>query len=191
MNEIISHVYHSVAALGLTSVLGIGLSLGLPGVAAAQQPPHQFERTLTLEAASLEHFHSRLGDGQLRITGDAEVEQIEVHALIFYYAEEDIVFSLDNIDGEGRLEGGFVGGDYSGDAPYMEVEIRLPARFSVDIRHGDGEVSVRNLEDVLTIETGVGDIDVENVGGVRIEHRSGGKISTRNINGPVQINQRS
>lgn len=191
MNEMISHVYHSVTALGLTSVLGIGLSLGLPGVAAAQQPPYQFERTLTLESAALEHFHSRLGDGQLRITGDAEVEQIEVRALIFYYAEEDIVFSLDDIDGEGRLEGGFVGGDYSGDAPYMEVEIRLPARLSVDIRHGDGEVSVRNLEEMVTIETGVGDIDVENVGGVRIEHRSGGKISTRNINGPVQINQRS
>lgn len=191
MNEIISHLYHSIAAWGLTSALGLGLSLSLPGVAAAQQPPHQFERTLTLEAASLEHFHSRLGDGQLRITGDPEADQIEVRALIFYYAEEDIVFSLDNINGEARLEGGFVGGDYSGDAPSMEVEIRLPARFSVDIRHGDGEVSVRDLEAMVTIETGVGDIAVDNVGGVRIEHRSGGKISTRNIHGPVQINQRS
>ena len=191
MNEIISQIYHAAALLGLTTSLGVGLSLSMVSPVAAQQPPHQFERTLTLDAADLGHFHSRLGDGQLRITGHSDIDEIEVRALVFYYDEEDIVFSLENINGEGRLEGGFVGGSYSGDAPYMDVEIRLPARFSTDIRHGDGKVEVKDLDDMVTIESGVGDINVENVGGVRIQHRSGGKVSTRQINGPVRISQRS
>ena len=191
MNEIISQIYHAAAVLGLTTSLGVGLSLSMISPAAAQQPPYQFERTLTLDAADLNHFHSRLGDGQLRITGHADIDEIEVRALIFYYDEEDIVFSLDNINGEGRLEGGFVGGSYSGDAPHMEVEVRLPARFSADIRHGDGKVDIKDLHEMVTIESGLGDIDVENVGGVRIQHRSGGKVSTRDIHGPVRISQRS
>ncbi|MCC5878962.1 MAG: hypothetical protein JJU03_03575 [Idiomarina sp.] len=191
MNEMISHVYQLTSLLGVGTALGIGLSLSMVAPAAAAQPPHQYERTLTLQVDDIEHLHSRLGDGPLRVVGGSSSDQIEVRALIFYYQEDDIVLSLENINGEARLEGGFVGGNYSGADPFMEVEIHLPAHFSADIRHGDGAVNVNDLDGMVTIETGSGDIHVENVGGVRIEHRSGGKVQTRNIRGPVRVSQRS
>lgn len=190
MNEMISQVYQLTSMLGLSTAMGIALAASVVAPAAAQQPPHQYERTLTLQADDLEHLHSRLGNGALTVIG-GESEQIEVRALIFYYDEGDIVLSLENMNGEARLEGGFVGGNYSGDEPFMDVEIRLPSRFSVDVRHGDGAVKVENLGGMVTLETGKGDIEVENTGGVRIEHRSGGKVHTRNIHGPVRVSQRS
>lgn len=191
MNEIVSQIYQLTSMLGLGTVLGAGLSLSVVAPAAGQQPPHQYERTLTLQADDIDHLHSRLGDGSLNVIGGSDHDQVEVRALIFYYAEEDIVLSLETLNGEVRLEGGFVGTDYSRQPPFMEVEIRLPDRFSIDIRHGDGAVKVNDLDGAVRIETGRGDIEVENVGGVHIQHRSGGKVQTRNIRGPVRVSQGS
>ena len=190
MNELFSSVYHQVSGLGASALLGTILTLTAVFPAAAQQPPEQTTRELTLDAGSLTHLHSRMGGGQLVVEGVDGATAIVVSANIFYYDEADISLSLESINDEARLEAGFIGGDYSGVAPYMDVTIRVPKHFSVDVRHGDGDIQVHNLDAMLTLESGVGDIDVNNVAGVYIEHRSGGRVSTKNIHGPVRLRQR-
>ncbi|RUO33953.1 hypothetical protein [Aliidiomarina soli] len=157
---------------------------------AAQQPPHTTERTLYLASADLDHIHSRLGDGQLTLIGEPDREQVEVQATLYYYAEESILLSLEQLNGEARLEGGFIESNYTGLAPYMDVVIRVPSSFSAAVRHGNGNLFIQDLTGMVSIESGSGDIDVSNVGGVRIEHSSGGKVSTQSIQGPVRISQR-
>lgn len=178
MNELI-------AWLGGASAL---LLASLP--VSAQHPPETTERVLTLQSAGVDHIHSRLGDGKLTLIGEQGRTDVEVVANIHHYAEESILLSLENLNGEARLEGGFIEGDYSGNAPSMDVTIKVPMRFSAAVRHAHGAVTVQDLEGMVSIETGSGDIEVKNVGGVRIEHQSGGKVSTKNIQGPVRISQR-
>ena len=190
MNELFSSVYHPLCGLGTSAVVGTLFTLAVVFPAAAQQPPEQTTRELTLNAGQLSHLHSRIGDGRLTIEGVEGANEVLVSADIYYYDEADITLSLESINDEARLEAGFIGGDYSGIAPYMNVTIQVPKHFSVDVRHGDGNIQVQNLDAMLTLESGVGDIDVTNVAGVRIEHSSGGKVSTRNIHGPVQVRQR-
>lgn len=190
MNELFSELAAMTSSTGVGILLGTILSTTVIAPAVAHNPPEQTQRELMLDATQLNHLHSRMGDGKLILRGEPELSQITVTATIYYYDEEDIIFSLEPINEEGRLEAGFMGGQYSGMPPYMQVEIRVPQHFSVDVRHGDGAISIQDLEGMLTLESGIGDIDVANVGGVRIEHRSGGKVSTRNIHGPVRISQR-
>ena len=190
MNELFSSVYHQISGFGTSAVVGTLLTLAAVLPAAAQQPPEQTTRQLTLDAGQLAHLHSRMGDGQLRIEGVQGATEVTVSADIYYYDEADITLSLESINDEVRLEAGFIGGDYSGTTPYMNVTIHVPKHFSVDVRHGDGDIQVQNLDAMLTLESGVGDIDVNSVAGVRIEHRSGGRVSTKNILGPVRVRQR-
>lgn len=199
MNELFTSVLQCVSGLGASALVGTALTLASVAPAAAQSspsaaqtpPPEHTTRQLQLDATALSHLHSRISDGTLTIEGDAELSEIVVEAQIFYYDAADIVFSLEEINTEARLEAGFMGGGYSGRAPYMDVTIRVPQHFSVDVRHGDGDIQVHNLEKMLTLESGVGNIKVRDVGGVRIEHRSGGQVSTQNIQGPVRISQRN
>lgn len=190
MNELFSSALQHFHSLGVTALVGTVLSLAAVIPAAAQQPPEQTTRKLQLDASQLGHLHSRISDGRLSIEGVSESNEIVVEAVIFYYDETDITFSLEAINDEARLEAGFLGGSYSGLPPYMDVTIWVPVNFSVDVRHGDGDIEVAQLERMLTIESGVGNIQVTDVGGVRIEHRSGGRVSTQNIHGPVRISQR-
>lgn len=159
--------------------------------AAAQEPPNQTEQILTLDAKNLDHLQSRMGEGSAVVFGEKDRDTVEVHAKIHFYAESNIQLTLEAHQGMAMLNGGFGEGDFSGRAPYMELVMYVPQRFSAELTHGHGDLAVRDLDGMVSIENGGGSILVDNTGGVRVVHQSGGKVQTQNIKGPVRISQSS
>jgi hypothetical protein len=159
--------------------------------AAAQEPPHHTERVLRLDAAKLDHLQSRMGEGSAVVFGEHDRDSVEVHAQVHYYAESTIQLSLEAHQGMALLNADFAGADYSGRAPYMELVVYVPKQFSAELTHGHGDLAVRDLDGMVSIENGSGSILVDNTGGVRVVHQSGGKVRTQNIKGPVRISQSS
>ncbi|MGX5915345.1 hypothetical protein ACR0ST_11500 [Aliidiomarina sp. Khilg15.8] len=159
--------------------------------ATAQEPPNHSEQVLTLDAEQLDHLQSRMGEGSAVVFGERERNTVEVHAKLHYYDESNIELSLEAHRGMAMLNADFTGGDYSGRAPYMELIMYVPQRFSAELKHGYGDLAVRDLDGMVSIENGAGSILVDNTGGVRVVHQSGGKVQTMNIKGPVRVSQSS
>lgn len=159
--------------------------------AAAQEPPNHSEQVLTLPADQLDHLQSRMGEGSAVVFGERDRDTVEVHAKIHYYDESNIQLSLEAHRGMAMLQADFAAGEYSGRAPYMELIFYVPQRFSAELKHGYGDLAVRDLDGMVSIENGAGSILVDNTGGVRVVHQSGGKVQTQNIKGPVRISQHS
>lgn len=190
MNEIISQLNGVVSMWWVGLTVSAGLALAAVAPVQAQQPPEYTQRSIDIAADGLDHLQARLANGAVTLQGEPGLQQVVVEAHIYHYDAEDIVLTLVAEQGAARLEANFGGGSYSGAAPYINLHVRVPHHFSAEIEHGDGEVIVHELAGMLSLQNGAGDIQVSHVGGVHIEHRSGGKVNTRNIHGPVRIRQR-
>lgn len=159
--------------------------------AQAAPPPQVEERKLTLNAEQLEHFSSRMGAGKIKLSGEAGRTEIQVLARIHYYAEEDIRLNLEARKEVAYLEAGFTGGSYSGQDPYIDLVVLVPAHFSAELNSGRGDIEVSQLDGMVRIENAAGNVFAQSTGGIRVVNGSEGKVSTQDIKGPVQISQRS
>lgn len=175
------------------AALAMALALGAVNAAAADD----FQETLPAQP-----------EGTLRVELDRGSIEVEAHTRpeVRVDARADgMEFEL-NRDGDvfellGRGRGGFLNLFGGG---RVRVRVRVPQRFSVDVRTQGGSIDVERLEGAVSAHTQGGSIDVEgaqgsvrletNGGSIRVEevrgdveaHTSGGNIDARNVDGRVE-----
>lgn len=173
-------------------------------------------RELTLDAADLQALRIEAGAGSLEIIGEADTDGIAVNALITVpdaspdeaaeRMDERMVLSLVRKDGGAELKGYFrSGGNWFGDSPGIRLEVRMPARMSLDVKDGSGSIEVRDVRGDIELDDGSGSITMAEVAGnLRLKDGSGsieisdaggdislvdgsGSISLRGVAGSVTI----
>ncbi len=64
----------------------------------------------------------------------------------------------------------------------LRAEVTVPARYDLDLRTGDGDISIGSFEGTLSVHTGDGDITIDRVTGSRIELRTGdGDVTAQSL----------
>jgi DUF4097 and DUF4098 domain-containing protein YvlB len=131
------------------------------------------ERKLALNAAALQQLIADTGAGQLDIIGEESRTEIEVVANIYYYNADDIRLSLQRRGDDAVLEATFDKMFHHGNSPYIDVVVKVPARFSLKLDDGSGNTDIRGLQGNLHIEDGSGDLRIAGGGDATVQDGSG------------------
>jgi len=151
---------------------GLGLLLAVPAAA------DRVEETLDVEPGELLEVRIPSGNVEIETHGEDRVEiNGRVSGLIDLVVERD----------DGRVR---VFTEKSGALPFsfgrVELRVRVPEEFGVDIQTSGGRVEVEELQGPVDAETSGGSIDVSQIeGDVRLR-TSGGSIELREIEGDVK-----
>lgn len=125
----------------------------------------------------------RLDSGEVELEGH---DEHEVRVVATSSGLGDAMrFTLEARDGEIELRGqrrGVLGWFGS---PRVRVSIRVPRRFSVDLRTRGGEIDVESLEGRLSARTSGGEVRVSEIRGDVDLRTSGGRIRVEQIAGDV------
>lgn len=158
----------------------------------------QFEQQqLQLDAAQLTALSADTGAGKLEIVGEANRSQIEVVAAVHYRKKEDIRFSLKRSGDKAVLEAGFDSNISYGNSPYMDVVVKVPQHFALQLDDGSGDTEIRGLQGDLDIKDGSGDLAIYGGANATVEDGSGdltirgltGKLLLDDGSGDAQIKQ--
>lgn len=144
------------------------------------------ERTLALGAADLTQLVADTGAGKLDIIGEEGRSDVEVVANIYYYDAEDVRLSLVDSGSNAKLEAGFDKSFYSGNSPYIDLTVKVPARFSLKLDDGSGDTDIRGLKGDLYVDDGSGDLQIQGGANAVIEDGSG-NLSIRQLSGKLQV----
>lgn len=185
-----------------TSLLSIATALTLSGCVIYVGNGHagdlqQTQRTLTLDAQELKQLVADTGAGKLDLIGEAGRNEVSLVADIYYYDEADIRLTLQRSGSKAVLEAGFDGNNfYSGNSPYIDLTVRVPAHFALKLDDGSGDTAIRNLQGDLDVEDGSGGLTIEGGNNVVVEDGSGelrisaitGKLVVDDGSGNLYIN---
>jgi len=155
------------------------------------------DRDLELDTRGIKVFEVDTGAGSLAIEGVAGIHNIHVKATINVPDESadkareiiasDLKLSLEKIRDHARLKAEFDHGFWGfGDAPSVDLVIRVPHNMVLDIDDGSGSLSVINVAADVAIDDGSGSIRIEQVNGVVIDDGSG-SINIVGVVGDVSI----
>jgi hypothetical protein len=155
------------------------------------------QRKLTLEASALTQLIADTAAGRLELIGEDGRTEIELIADIYYYSAEDVRLSLQPSGNKAVLESGFNKGAYHGNSPYMDIVVKLPARFNLKLDDGSGDTKIHGLRGDMDIDDGSGDLTIHGGANVTIEDGSGavsvsqlsGKLVVEDGSGDLHINQ--
>jgi hypothetical protein len=166
------------------------------------------EKTLTLDAQSIEKLDIDCGAGFLKISGMKNSSEIEVLAEIYVsdidrdraeeFLEKTLRLSLEKDDDEAILESGF---DYRGsfweklfdDRPSVRVDltVQVPAEIDLKIDDGSGSIEIENIDGSVKLDDGSGEISIQGISGdVRIDDGSG-EVHIADVGGDVKIDDGS
>ena len=140
----------------------------------------------------LESVPARPG-GTLRVDLDQGSVEIEAHdapqVRVDARAQGDVDFELradgDDVEFTARVQGGFF--SFFG-ARRIRVRVRVPRRFSVDIRTNGGSIDVERLAGEVRAQTRGGSIAVEGATGEAVLRTSGGSIRVEDVSGRLEAN---
>ena len=85
-----------------------------------------------------------------------------------------------------KLEAGFDDAFYSGNSPYIDLQVKVPARFDLQLDDGSGDTDIRGLKGDLQITDGSGDLHIRGGNNARITDGSGA-LSVRQLTGSLQL----
>ncbi|MAD73652.1 MAG: hypothetical protein CML20_02410 [Rheinheimera sp.] len=131
------------------------------------------QRNLTLDAINLSELVADTGAGKLEIIGEEGRQTIDLQASIYYYDSEDIRLSLVSSGNDAVLEAGFANSFTSGNSPYMDVVVKVPARLALTLEDGSGDAEIRGLQGNLNIEDGSGNLTIEGGNNAKVVDGSG------------------
>lgn len=118
-----------------------------------------------IDSSPVDTVQIELPVGELTIeAGDSEVIEIEMTVECSSWRNK-CESRTENIELDSRTSGGTLelrvdGFPRSADSLSVNLEIRLPRRLTVDIDHGVGETTVRDVEGDISVESGVGEVRI-------------------------------
>ena len=156
------------------------------------------ERSLDLDAGSVDSLEIRAGAGSMEVRGVDGLDDIVVKATIVLpdvddddaagFIEKNMRLSLERRGDGAFLEATFDDGWFgTGGSARIDLEVSIPRGMALTIDDSSGSIDVMDIEADLTIDDGSGSIDIENVANVDVEDGSG-SIDIANASGDVKVN---
>jgi len=155
------------------------------------------DRDLELDTQGISAFEVNAGAGSLAITGDADLDTIQVKATInvpdndekeaLKVIESDLELSLEKVRDHARLKAYFDSSSWGfGDSPSVDLDIRVPHGLALLVDDGSGSMQVTDVRSDVVIDDGSGSITVEQVKSISIDDGSG-SITIVKVQGDVSI----
>jgi len=166
--------------------------------------PIQDENRLVLSADGINNLDANCGSGYLKITGVEGLNEVDVQAtlLVRGIGEEEInsfkdkyvELSLEKRGNSAVLVSTIKHTFLSickGKSAQINLDIRVPKRFALDIDDGSGFITVSGVSGGIKMDDGSGSIELDGIGGkIDIEDGSG-SIVIRGVNGDISIDDGS
>lgn len=148
------------------------------------------QRKLALAASELNQLIADTAAGKLELIGEPGRTEIELVADIYYYDADDIILSLQARGSNAVLEAGFDKGFNMGNSPYIDLVVKLPARFNLKLDDGSGDSIITGLQGDMHIDDGSGDIRITGGANVVVEDGSG-NLQISQLSGTLVIDDGS
>jgi hypothetical protein len=167
-------------------------------LAHAAWSDHEEARDLSLDATGLDTLRVEAGAGSLEISGVPGTDRIVVVAIVTVpgadaaeaatLMEEEMVLSLERRGDRAELKGYFESdGNWFGDSPSIRLEVRIPARMSLDVEDRSGSIKIRDVTGDVVLDDGSGSISLAEIGGsIRLKDGSG-SIDILGAGGDVDV----
>lgn len=170
----------------------------MASLAHAAWSDHEEARDLALDAADLDTLRIEAGAGSLEVTGVRDSDRIVVSAVITVpgadadeaakVMEEEMVLSLERRGDRAELKSYFESrSNWFGDSPGIRLEVRVPARMSLDVEDGSGSIEIRDVSGNLRLDDGSGSIRLSEVGGGIGLKDGSGSIDISGAGGDVDV----
>ncbi len=143
----------------------------------------------TMSAEGIDGLLVDVGEGELKITGDSELDEIQVEVTLFNascHDDEEVVRSLyielrELEEGTARLAV-FLDENNA----YADVVVRMPDTMQLDVTDEDGDIVIENSADVW-LEDGDGDVKIKTVrGDVQVDDGDGDLV-IKDVDGDVDV----
>lgn len=153
-------------------------------------------RDLEVDATGVSHFFIDAGAGSLKVSGDADVDAIQVTATIQIDTSSEekaqeviakrLTLSLERDGDRAVLKSYFKGGTWGNDSGFVKLEILMPQGISLRVDDGSGSIVIEDVKADVEVDDGSGSLKIFNVGAVEIDDGSG-SIVIENASGDVSI----
>ncbi|WP_037470845.1 DUF4097 family beta strand repeat-containing protein [Shewanella waksmanii] len=175
----------------LSTVCAISLSGCIINVSKANMAPLEHKhQSLQLDATELEGLIATTGAGALNIQGVAGLNHVKLEADIYTRDGISPNLSLKRQGNQAIVVADFNDQSYSGRSPYIDVTLRVPARFNMEIEDGSGSIDIDGVNANIAISDGSGSLSVTNGNNLTINDGSG-SIAVRDIQGEVSVDDGS
>ncbi len=149
---------------------------------------------LELDAGELDRLIADTTNGDIKVVGVPGLERIEVTADIYTSKDKGYTLTLQRRGDSAELHSGFESGAglvwYSGNSPHIDLTVRVPARFNLELDDGSGDLHISGVQGNMDIQDGSGDLWID--GGHRIKVEDGsGELTLRNATSDVTIDDGS
>lgn len=145
---------------------------------------------LTLDATQLQHLVAETGAGSLTIKGVDGLSKVHIEAGIYGYDGAEPELSLVQEGQHAKLIANFDSFSRvsltSGNSPYMELVVKVPANMKLTLDDGSGSIEIRGVNAEMIITDGSGSITIDGAKGLTIDDGSGG-IALQNIEGNISL----
>ncbi|MFC3032645.1 DUF4097 family beta strand repeat-containing protein [Pseudoalteromonas fenneropenaei] len=183
-------MYKLLSAAVMTAILS-GCVIHIDGKSGKRADVRETEQ-LQLDATGLRGLVADTDAGDISIEGVEGLDKVEILAKIQTTDARGYLITLER-DGDkaqliakarGKEPAGFAW--YSGNSPRIDLVVRVPQGFTLDLDDDSGDIAISGLQGDITIEDDSGDIVLS--GGAKVTiHDDSGDILVSNATGDVSI----
>lgn len=145
---------------------------------------------LQLETAGIKSLEIDAGAGELRVTGQNLIEQIQVTASVVGQAltPKDYVLTLEKRGNKAILIAKIVREWSSNDNPaYIDLDVVLPQKLALNVIDGSGDTFVANIANGVKIKDGSGALNVKTITGDLLIDDGSGDMFIATVTGNTEI----
>ncbi|QFU24942.1 hypothetical protein FM038_024330 [Shewanella eurypsychrophilus] len=175
----------------LASIFALSLSGCIINVnGASMEPMEHSQQMLQIDASQLNALVANTGAGSLEIEGVEGLSNITLEADIYTYEDMEPNLSLTQKGSTAYLVADFGPRIGSGNSPYIDLIIKVPAKMKMDIDDGSGSIKISGVDADIELEDGSGSVEIS--GGRNLDIQDGsGSITLENINGNIELDDGS
>ncbi|GGI99501.1 hypothetical protein GCM10007978_41620 [Shewanella hanedai] len=177
-----------IALAGLTALFLTGCIINVNG--AGRGPSEHTHQSLQLDANGLNALVAETGAGALEIQGIVGLTHIKLEADIYTYEGINPILTLEKDGDSASLIANFERYNVSGNSPYIDLIVKVPAEMKMDIDDGSGSIKIQGTSADIAIKDGSGSLEVEGGRNLNIEDGSG-SIVLSDVNGSIMLDDGS
>ncbi|WP_076413973.1 hypothetical protein [Shewanella sp. UCD-KL12] len=175
----------------LASIFALSLSGCIINVnGASMEPLEHSQQKLQIDAGELNALAANTGAGSLEIKGVEGIDTITLEADIYTYEDMEPNLSLTQRGNTAYLVAEFGPRIGSGNSPYIDLVIKVPAKMKMDIDDGSGSINISGIKADIKLEDGSGSVEID--GGHSLDIQDGsGSMTISNVEGDIELNDGS